>query len=537
MINEFMKFIKNYEERIIPLSKNYSETFFNASISGKPDEYQKAAELELEITRIHSNKDEFVKIQKFMESNDITDKVLARELQVLYNAYAGHQTEEPLLEKIVTLSNKIEEKYSTFRAKVDGKEITDNEIDKILKESKDNKILQETWEASKQIGKEVRDEVLELVKLRNQNAQDLGFSNYHEMSLKLSELDPEMLDKLFDDLDNKITEDYKKLKTEMDNHLSNHLGIDKDELMPWHYQDKFMQQGPTIYNVDLDQFYINADLVELTKNYFNGLNLEIDDIIEKSDLFEKSNKYQHAYCIPIDREDDVRVLCNIKDDYKWMNTMLHEFGHAVYDKYISRNLPWLLREQSHIFTTEAIAMLFGRFAADPLWIKENLKIKDTVMDSISKDCFLSLRLEQLCFSRWVQVVYRFERSMYADPNQDLNKLWKELVEKYQLVKYPEDRNEPDWAAKIHIALYPAYYQNYMLGELLASQLYFYINEKVLKNEASDFSSFTNKKEVGEFLINLFFSYGALYPWNEMIKKATGEELNVNYYVKQFLKEN
>ena len=37
------------------------------------------------------------------------------------------------------------------------------------------------------------------------------------------------------------------------------------------------------------------------------------------------------------------------------------------------------------------------------------------------------------------------------------------------LKKPEGRNMPDWATKIHVALYPCYYHNYLLGELLASQ--------------------------------------------------------------------
>jgi len=76
----------------------------------------------------------------------------------------------------------------------------------------------------------------------------------------------------------------------------------------------------------------------------------------------------------------------------------------------------------------------------------------------------------LIFSRWAQVMMRFERAMYRDPDQDLNKLWWDLVEEYQFVKRPPGRNAPDWAAKIHIAQYPCYYHNYMFGGLAASQI-------------------------------------------------------------------
>ena len=100
----------------------------------------------------------------------------------------------------------------------------------------------------------------------------------------------------------------------------------------------------------------------------------------------------------------------------------------------------------------------------------------------------------LVFSRWAQVMYRFEKSMYENPDQDLNQLWWDMVEKYQMLTKPEGRNMPDWATKIHIALYPCYYHNYLLGELLASQLYTYITTNITKNQ-----SFVGEKAVGDYL--------------------------------------
>lgn len=217
-----------------------------------------------------------------------------------------------------------------------------------------------------------------------------------------------------------------------------------------------------------------------------------------------------------------------------MGAMLHEFGHAVYEKYVSRKLPWELRRHAHIFTTEAIALLFNRFVSNPQWFQDAVGISDEEKNKIAKESFNNLRKEQLFFTRWEQVMYRFEREMYKDPEQDLNSLWWKIVEEYQLVKKPEGRNQSDWASKIHLALYPAYYHNYMLGELLASQLHHYIISKVIKSDELFLQSYAGNKDVGEYLKNLFFSYGALYPWNELIEKATGEKLNPKYYADQFI---
>ncbi len=500
---EFFEFIESFESKVVNLSRELSLSNFNATISGKPEEYAKTAELELKLKKIFSSKDDFEKLKKIKESGEITDEVNKRELDVLFNAYSEFQINDELLEKTVNLSSKIEQTFSTYRAEVNNKKLTDNEIDKILENSKDLTELEETWIASKQIGKLVSKDVINLVKLRNQAAEDLGYKNYQQMSLKLNELEPEFLDSLFDRLDELTREKFAEIKNEIDEYLSHRYNISKEELMPWHYQDKFFQQGPSIYNLDLDKYFEDKNIEHLTEEYFTGIGLDIKDMLAKSDLYEKEGKYQHAYCTQIDKEGDVRVLCNIKPNYKWMGTMLHEFGHAVYDKYVSPKLPWVLREHAHIFTTEAIAMLFGRLASNPNWLEDMINISEDEKKTIAEESFKTLQMEQIIFSRWVQVIYRFEKAMFENPDRDLNSLWWELVEKYQGLKKPEGRNEPDWASKIHIALYPVYYQNYMLGELLASQLYYYIKEKVLKDNSNEMASFVNKKDVGEYLNKSF----------------------------------
>ena len=93
-------------------------------------------------------------------------------------------------------------------------------------------------------------------------------------------------------------------------------------------------------------------------------------------------KSQHAFCIDIDREGDVRVLCNVEPSERWMETMLHEFGHAMYDRECDRALPWLVRGAAHSLTTEGIAMLFGRLTRDPVWLGEVAGIAPETIDTL-----------------------------------------------------------------------------------------------------------------------------------------------------------
>jgi peptidyl-dipeptidase A len=527
MEKQLTQFIKNHESLIIPLSKQATEAYFNATISGKSEDYQKAADLELKINKIYANKKEFAELKQIKESKTVNNAILKRQLDMLYNEYLGKQIDEKLLEKIIKLQMKNENIYATHRVEFDGNSYTDNQLDEILKTSTDQNELKNIYLASKKIGKIVEKDVLKLVALRNQSAQQLGFKNYHTMSLFLSEQNTEEMDSLFDKLDKLTREPYRKTKKNIDTYLASRLGIRIEELKPWHYQNRFFQESPEIYDTDLDKYFSDKDIEQITINYYESINLPIKDMIQNSDLYEKENKYQHAYCINLDRSGDVRVICNIKPNANWMGTMLHEFGHAVYDKYVDTSLPWLLRTHAHIFITEAIAMFFGRLVSNLSWIEQFVDTKIENRESKEKKINKNLKMNLIVFSRWAQVMYRFEKQMYENPKQDLNKMWWDLVEEYQELKRPAYRNEPDWASKIHIALYPVYYHNYMLGELLASQL--------KDNLYYTFGNYFRESEVGIFLRKKIFNIGAQFHWNELITLATGNQLNPAYFVKDISK--
>jgi len=534
MNKEYDSLIKVFESKTIPLYKETNLAYWNASITGKDEDYKKSSDAEIAANKVLADVALFAAFKKIKESGQITDELKKRELNMIYNAMLTKQIDSIKMKQMVELGNQIEQKFSVFRAKVDGKKLSDNKIEEILSNSTDSKKLENAWLSVKKVGPVVADDIIKLVKLRNEVAKSLGFNNYHEMKLTLDDQDPKEVSALFDELDSLTSNKFAQLKSEMDNVLAKRLKIKKEDLMPWDYQNRFFQEAPKIYNVDLDSYFKGKDIVALTNNYYAGINMDISALISHSDLFEKPGKNQHAYCTDIDNEGDIRVLCNVKQNHNWMSTMLHEFGHASYDKYIDPSLPYTLREPAHTFTTEAIAMLMGRLASNAQWIQDMTKIDDKEKQKIADESFKMLRLEQLVFSRWAQVMYRFEKGLYENPDQDLNKLWWDLVEKYQMLKRPADRNQPDWATKIHIATSPCYYHNYLLGELLASQLNNYIVTKIIKGNDIKNPSYVNNKEIGNYLIEKVFKPGRKYYWNDMIEKATGEKLTAKYYAKQFV---
>ncbi len=526
-------FVKEHEAKVAPLEIKAALAWWNANVSGKAEDFEKKKEAQNRLDEALANRDAFARLKAIKEAGGIDDPTVAREIDVLYLQYLEKQVDPALLKKMVEISNNVDKDFNQFRARVDGKELTDNEVRKVLKESKDSARRRAVWEASKAVGGVLEANLKELVKLRNQAAVQLGFKNYHALQLFLNEQDGAEIIKLFDELDELTREPFRAAKAEIDARLAADCGIRVGDLMPWHYHDPFFQETPAVFPADLDAPYAKADLIRLTRTFYAGIGLPVDDVIARSDLYEKPGKNPHAFCTDIDRAGDVRVLANVVQNERWMGTLLHEFGHSVYSsKNIPRTLPYVLRLESHILTTEGVAMMFERMSKRRAWLeKMGLGVADP--KAFDESGAKMLRYQLLIFSRWCQVMLRFEKSMYENPDQDLGKLWWDLVEKYQMVKRPAGRHSPDFASKIHIVSAPVYYHNYMMGELFASQVHHAIARDVFQGAPPATVVYVNNKGVGEFMRKRVFEPGRTLKWNDLTKHATGAPLNAKAFAADF----
>ena len=529
------RFIEIHIAKVEPLSTQANLAYWDASTIGRPEDYNEHKQFQLKIRQIYSDPQEYALLKDMKESGQIRDTRAARQLDKLYYAYLRNQIEPELLQKLVDLDGKIQEKYNTFRGTIDGEKVTMSDIYTILTTEKDCRKRELAWRASKQVGDAIVDDLIELVKLRNEAARKVGFDNYHTLSIVTGEQSVEELDRIFDELCKLTGEPFARLKEELDYILAESYGIAPEDLMPWHYHDPFFQRTPLVYDLDLDIYYKDQDVKELAEKYYAGIDLDVDDILARSDLYDREGKYPHAFSFEGDRHGDVRILCNLQNTERWMETILHELGHAVYSKYHNRKEPWLLREPAHSFTTEAVAMFFGRLSRNAAWMQEMLELPETQRAKIERVSTKYTRFQQILFARWAMVMYNFEKQLYADPDQDLNTLWWDLVEKYQFVKRPQGPADAGWASKLHFTTAPCYYHNYMMGELLASQLHNHIVHKVLTLESDEGVSYVGQREVGDFMREKVFKPGDLYHWNDMIARATGEPLTPKYFVNQFIK--
>ncbi len=524
----FESFLQEFIPRVASKSKQCNKAHWLLETTGSEDCADLKAELETELRLLFNDQSTYEKLQQWSTESKIKDPIELRQLNILTRNFKENNIPKELMAKIAHQEANLMLSYGNFRPKLKGRKLSENDIRGLLKSEKNIELRKSIWEASKEIGQFLATDILVLVDLRNQAARSVGYSNYFQMQLDLKEVDDAWLFKTLEEVAYGSSKAYDQVLQEIETYQSEFFGVNKEALGAWAWKDPFCQEDPLAFNSldSLVQEISEVDLCHFGVELFCKMGIDLLPILHQSDMFERSGKNQHAFCINIDRGSDIRTLNNVKPTLKWLETILHEFGHAIYELGFDSSLPWLLRTPPHMIPTEAMALLAGRQAYLPEVISI-LHANGHDSAKIISEGKRSLHRRQLVFSRWVLVMTYFEKELYRHPKQDLNGLWWSLVEKYQKIQAPKKRDgKNDWAAKVHFSMAPVYYYSYLLGEMFASSL-----QERMVHESGSSEIFCIKN--GLYLQEKLFSPGNKMPWLELAKHAFGHEFNGDAWLKDF----
>jgi len=527
--DEARAFVAHMEAQADPLMRDTGIFSWEAATGGGEAALERASQARAALGMLFSDAEGARRVRGWLEGGRIRDPLLHRQLVLLGHEFTRSQLPPDTIHDLVRRAAELEHVFHTFRSTFRGDRLSNNELQDVFQASTDSELRREAWEASKEIGRQVAEPLRELVRRRNAAARDLGFPHYYAMELHLQELGEERLFAVLDEFRDRTDLPFRRFRDGMDRRLAERFGVAPEALRPWHWDDFFAQEAPSVSGtVELDAWFRERDLEATASEFFRGIGLSVDDVLARSDLHEREGKDQHAFCVDVDRAGDVRVLCNLRPNEKWMGTLLHELGHAAYDKYIPRELPFTLRTIAHTLSTEAIAMYMGRLTRDPAWLRD---VAGAELDEAqAADIRAQQRAAMLVSARWILVMVYFERELYRNPERDdLDSLWWDLVERLQYIRRPDGRSAPDWASKIHFSMSPVYYHNYLLGELMASQVSAHARRGVPEGR-----SIAGHPRVGAFLREKIFAPGATLDWNQLLVHATGEELSPRYFVDEFV---
>jgi peptidyl-dipeptidase A len=504
------------------------QTEWDFSLRGDEATQARLEELMRQNREHYADPDRFARLSRWREGNLAgAEPLLARQVELLWRDYLGNQGEPEIRDELVRLQAEQQGLFNRFRAGLDGREWSENDLNDALAETRDSAQARRLWEASKQIGGHAEPRAIEMVRLANRAARAQGFRDAYQRNLVLAEVDEGRLFALLDALERSSDAPFRAAKAELDAVLSERFGRPPAELRPWHYGDPFFQRPPRAAEPDLDGYFKEKDPEALANAAIDSIGLDARAILARSDNWPRPGKNQHAFCMSVLPDgSDVRTLNNLTRSHHWTGVLLHELGHAIAAEYADRSLPQRLVLWPNGIIAETESQTIDRIANDPRWLHEVVGIEADRADRLAGDMHQRARLSQLILTRWSLVQAHFERALHVDPDQDLRSLWWDLVERFQMIGRPEGRREPDWAAKIHNANFPGHYYVYILGELVVSQL-----NRTLVREVGGLYGYG---QAGPFLRDRLYRLGAQHDWEETARRATGAPLAVDAYNEEWL---
>ena len=527
-----------------PLEVAWSEAWWEASITGSEEAYDRMSEAEVETLKVSSDRDRFAKIESIYNDRGLKDPALKRQIEILYRDYLTNQLPEELLTEITEIKNRGKKGYSTFRPVVRGAELDPTEVQRILTEETDSALLEETWKATKSRAAGIIDDHRKLANLRNEAAAQLGFENYYTMAAFALDYDPDWLEEFFTEVAAVTEKPFRTLKTGViDPALAAKYGVAIDSLMPWHYGNEYFQATPPgIYDLDLDSYYkkLNAEKVlAAAVDFYQSIGFDISEIIDRSSLYPRPGKTPHAHANKMDREKPGTsvLIMNLPEDpspqtHDQTSTLVHELSHDIHYEGVDHAMPYLFLDILSQMT-EAYAMLMERQVLTKDWLIRVLGMSAEDAEAASLTAFEMLKAEELIFLRWCLVIYHFERTIYKDPDQDWGDLWWTYKEQFQLLRRPEGWDNHDPLAKYHLAAgRTAYYNHYAVGRFIAAQVAMEIAG--LSGQDPRYAIYYGHEEIGSYLTDTFFPPGAKYGWLDNVRAVTGDPLDTKYWKAQIL---
>jgi len=471
--------------------------------------------------------------------------------KILYAAANNPQTVPDLVKSRIKAETAQTEKLFGFDFKIDGKSVTTNAIDDILKKENNVAQRQKAWEASKEVGKVLKEGLENLQRLRNETVKALGYNDYFTYQVSDYGLTTEEMMALMQKLNRELRPLFRELHTYARYELAKRYGVkDVPDMIPAHWlPNRWGQDWNTLVTaegVDLDAALRQKTaewLVQQGENFYVSLGFpKLPPVFwEKSSLYPLPpdatyKKNNHASAWHMDLESDVRSLMSVEPNAEWYETVNHELGHIYYYiSYTNPEVPMILREGANRAYHEAMGSLMGLAAMQKPFI-EQLQLIAANGKSDDQTLLLKDALNYVVFIPFsAGVMSEFEHDLYKNnlPKDQYNQRWWELCEKYQGMSAPSPRGEEycDAASKTHINDDAAQYYDYALSYIILFQLHDHIATKILQQDVHATNYFGNQA-VGDFLRDIMRP-GASRDWRDVLREKTGEDLSARAMLKYF----
>lgn len=542
-----------FQQRLI--ASNDGQWLLNTHIvEGDTITSSKAAAADEAFAKFSGSSSVIESAKKYLASKENLTPLQVKQLEtILYMAGSNPETAGELVKQKIDATNKQIETLYGFKFMLHDKEVTPNDINRIMDSSVDLKEREAAWTTGKSVGKELKSGLTTLRNLRNECVKPLGYSDYFAYQASEYGMSNDDLRKVTHGMIEDVWPIYRELHTWARYELAKKYNIPESQVpdyIPAHWlSNKWGQEWTSL--VSVEGMNINPYLkekgpewiVKKGEEFYQSLGFSAlpASFYEKSSLYPVSpdagyKKNTHASAWHMDNDKDVRSLMSVEANTEWWSTVLHELGHIYYYMtYSTPEVPIILRSGANRAYHEAMGTMMGLaslqkpFLQGLEMIPGDVKTNDTL-------ALLSEALDYIVHIPWGSgVMTEFEYQLYAKqiPEEKYNSTWWELVKKYQGIVPPTERGEEycDAATKTHINDDAAQYYDYSMSNVLLFQFHDHIAKKIL-NQDPHATNYWGNKDVGKFL-QVLMAPGATADWRKLLEETVGSDFSAKPMVDYF----
>jgi len=437
--------------------------------------------------------------------------------------------------------------YSTAKFSYNGKSLTLDDMEDILRTSRDpneTRVLWEGWRTAS--SPQMKDDYTKLVALANEGSRELGYADTGALWRSWYDMPPEAFAAKTDALWHQVEPLYKKLHCYVRTKLNAKYG---DAVQPatgliradltgnmwgqdWGNINDIVQPAGTGLGYDLTASlvahgYDAVKMVHVADNWYQSIGFapEPATFWERSQITRPRDRdvICHASAWDIDAKNDLRLKACITVTADDFYTVHHELGHNMYQRAYD-DQPYLFQGGANDGFHEAIGDFAGLNALTPDYLKRLGLIETIPGPNADLPYLLKMALSKIAILPFALIVDKWRWGVFsgAITPEHYNDAWWDLVEKYQGLMPPGPRpaNAFDPGAKFHVASNTPY-ARYFLAEIYEFQFYRAACRLAGWQGPLNRCNIFGNKDVGA-KFNAMLKMGRSKPWPEELATFTGE---------------